>query len=208
MGRMVRSKKEYICSNCSTLHLRWGGFCKNCKQQGTLEEHVLIASKTRATPSQRSLGERAKRSERSIAKKMTAVDGPDPDFKYIASSTGRVGHITALQFDAISRSYVTENKNRVMPTWLIKAWIQIHQRAVDFNKDAFLHVDPPNMPKTFLINGKQMPLSTMAIIGETRHEHLIKRDRALSEIETLVVYETNLSATNIVAEIRKILRES
>jgi hypothetical protein len=208
LARMVRSKKEYICTYCSTLHLRWGGFCKNCKKQGTLEEHELIAPKPKATMSQHALGERAKRSERSIAKKMTAVDGPDPAYKHIASSTGRVGHITALQVDAISRSYVTENKNRVMPTWLIKAWLQINQRAVDFNKDAFLHIDPPNMPKTFPINGKQMPLSTMAIIGETRHEHLLKRDRALSEIETTLMERTDLDATNLLALIRQILRES
>jgi hypothetical protein len=205
---MVKSKKEYICSYCSTLHLRWGGFCKNCKKQGTLEEHELIAPKPKAALSQRNLGERAKRSERSIARNMLAADGPDPGFKHIASSTGRVGHITALQFDAVSRSYVTENKNRVMPTWLIKAWLQINQRAVDFDKDAFLHIDPPNMPKTFPINGKNMPLSTMAIISETRHEYLVNRDRALSEIETTLVERTDLDATNLLAAIRKILRES
>jgi hypothetical protein len=205
---MVRSKKEYICSYCSTLHLRWGGFCKNCKKQGTLEEHELIAPKPKATLSQRSLGERAKRSERAVAKKTTAADGPDENFKYIASSTGRVGHITALQFDAISRSYVTENKNRVMPTWLIKAWIQINQRAVDFHKQPFLHIDPPNMPKTFLINSKNMPLSTMAIIAQDRHEQLMRRDRILSEVESILIDRTDLDATNLLASIRKILRES
>lgn len=205
---MVKSKKEYICSYCSTLHLRWGGFCKNCKKQGTLEEHELIAPKAKATLSQHALAERSKRSERSIARNIQAVDGPDPNFKHIASSTGRVGHITGLQFDAISRSYATENKNRVMPTWLIKAWVQINQRAVDFNKEALLHIDPPNMPKTFPINGKTMPLSTLAIISEARHEQLVGRDRVLSEIETLLVYETNLDATNILAAIRKLLRES
>jgi hypothetical protein len=208
MGRMIRSKKEYICSNCSTLHLRWGGFCKNCKKQGTLEEHVLIASKPKATLSQHALGERAKRSERFIAKDTQSADGPDPNFKHIASSTGRVGHITALQFDAVSRSYVIENKNRVMPTWLIKAWVQINQRAVDFSKEAFLHIDPPNMPKTFLINGKNVALSTLAIITKVRHEHLIRRDKVLSEIETLVIYERDRGATTILLEIQKLLKDA
>jgi hypothetical protein len=206
---MVRSRKEYICTKCSTLHLRWQGFCKNCKAGNTLDERLLLpAKKPRAALSQRSLGERAKRSERSEAKRMTEADGPDPAFKFIASSTGRVGHITALQIDAISRSYVTENKNRVMPTWLIKAWIQINQRAVDFNKSALLHIDPPNMPKTFLINGKNVPLSTMAIISDARHIQLIKRDRAMAQIEETLSERTDLNAVNMLAEIRKIVRES
>lgn len=209
MGRMVRSRKEYICVKCATTHLRWVGFCKNCKAQGTLEEKVLLPTKPKATLSQRSLGERAKRSERSVAKEMQEADGPAEDavFRGIKSSTGRIGHITSLQIDAVSRSYVTENKNRVMPSWLIKAWIIINQRAIEFNKEAFLHIEPPNMPKTILINGKNVPLSTMAIITQARHKTLARRDRALSEIESLLLYETNMSATMIVAEVRKLLKE-
>lgn len=208
MTRMIRQKKEYICKKCAFSHLRWQGFCRNCKAPNSLEEKVLITSKPKATMSQRSLGERAKRSERTVAKRTTAADGPDPNFKHIASSTGRVGHITALQFDAISRSYVTENKNRVMPTWLIKAWIQVNQRAVDFHKNPFLHIDPPNMPKTFLINGKNMPLSTMAIIAQDRHEQLMRRDRTLSEIETIISESGTQDSTMTLADILKILRES
>ncbi len=205
---MVRSRKEYICTKCSTIHLRWQGFCKNCKAGNTLDEKLLLPQKKKTTLSQRALGERAKRSERGTARQMTEADGPDPAFKFIASSTGRVGHITALQIDAISRSYVTENKNRVMPTWLIKAWIVINQRSVDFNKNALLLIDPPNMPKTILINGKNVALSAMAIIAQARHLQLIKRDRALSEIENLLMDRTDLNATNMLAEIRKIVRES
>lgn len=207
MGRMVRQKKEYTCSFCAKTYLKWQGFCQNCKRQGTLEEKVLVAAKPKQSLSARALGERAKRSERVVARETQEADGPDPNFRGIASSTGRVGHITSLQFDAVSRSYVIENKNRVMPTWLIKAWVQINQRAVDFNKEAYLHVDPPNMPKTFIINGKHLALSTLAIIGRTRHEQLLKRDRALSEIESLLLNESYLGTTKMVAEIQRILRE-
>ena len=196
-----------MCSFCAKKYLRWEGICSNCSKQGTVEEVTLLPPKPRTTLSQRALGERAKRSERNIARTMTQVDGPDPAFSRIASSTGRTGHITQMQVDAVSRSYVTENKNRVMPTWLIKAWIIINSRAIDFHKEAFLHIEPPNMPKTILVNGKNEPLSTMAIISQKHHEQLVARDRALSEIESLVLMKTNMGATMIVAEITEILRE-
>ena len=183
MTRMVRSKKEFVCSKCGKSQIKWSGFCGGCKEVGTLEEKRLLPEKPKPTKSQRSIGERAKRSERSVAKSMLAADGPAPEFRGIATSTGRVGHITNLQFDAVSRSHVTENKNRMMPSWLIKAWIQINQRALDFRKEALLHIDPPNMPKTFILNGKREPLSTMAIITEKHMEHLVSRDRMLSQIE-------------------------
>jgi uncharacterized protein YpiB (UPF0302 family) len=114
---------------------------------------------------------------------MLAADGEDPMFKGIASSAGRVGHITALQFDAVSRTYVTENKNRKLPTWLIKAWVQINQRGKDYNKNVLLHIDPPNMPKDAPLNGVNFKLGTMAIITQERHEELIREERILRSIE-------------------------
>lgn len=135
--------------------------------------------RTTETAAARKLRRRAKDSERGIARRMQDVDGPDPAFRNIASSTGRIGHITGMRIDAISRSYVTENKNRKMPSWLIAAWVLINQRAVDFNKNALLHVDPPNMPKEFVIQGGKRKLDTLAIISQTRHEELIHNEKVL-----------------------------
>lgn len=131
------------------------------------------------TAAARKLRRRAKDSERGIARRMQDVDGADPAFRNIASSTGRIGHITGMRIDAISRSYVTENKNRKMPSWLITAWVLINQRAVDFQKNALLHVDPPNMPREFVIQGGKRKLDTLAIITQTRHEELIQNEKAL-----------------------------
>lgn len=159
--------------------------CPGCKRGGTLEEISLLPLKTkpRATPSQKSLMRRSKGSERDISKRMVAADGPDPAFKNIASSTGRVGFITNMRIDAVSKNYVIENKNRVLPKWQVDAWVLINQRAIDFDKHALLHLDPPNVPRTMPINGQQKKLDSMAVITQTRHEELIQKERELEELQ-------------------------
>jgi hypothetical protein len=187
-GRMVNSKRKWVCSNCKTDFIKWEGKCRNCAQTGTLEEVRLTpATQPRqSTDEQRRLRRRAKDSERGIAKRMVAVDGHDPSFSKIASSTGRIGHISGIRVDAVSRTYVTENKNRKMPTWLIQAWVLILQRSIDFNKNALLHVDPPNMPRDFIIQGRKEKTPTMAIIPQPRHEDLIRKEKALAELESIL----------------------
>lgn len=204
---MIRSKKEYICSKCNKKYMTWQGICDNCKEGGTLQEYLLVPVKPTQSRSQKSIGERAKRSERSIARRMQDVDGRDQEFSRIASPTGRVGHYTNLRFDAVSRTYVTENKNRAIPSWLIKAWILINQRAIDFNKHALLHIEPPNMPKTIPINGEHKQLDTMAVIGQTWHELLIIRSKKLEKIENLVLFNQSLSSDKVLSEVSEILRE-
>lgn len=183
---MVRSKKEYKCSECGKTHIKWQGYCGACKRPGTLLEVVLVKPGAKASPTQKSLQRRSKTSERNIAKRMVAADGPDPNFQHIATSTGRIGHITNIRVDAISAHYVTENKNRTLPVWIIDAWLLINQRAVDFNRNALLHLDPPNMPKEMIINGTKEKLGTMSIITQDRHEELIAKERALSEVEQIL----------------------
>lgn len=184
LGSMIRQKKEFRCKECGHKYIKWTGNCyAGCKRAGTIEEHTLV--KPRRTPTKGVAGEakrirrRAKDSERDIAKRMLVADGADPAFRNITSSTGRVGFITGMRIDAVSKTYVTENKNRKMPTWLITAWVLLNQRAVDFNKNALLHIDPPNMPKTFVINGVTKKLDTLAIITQERHEQLIEAEREL-----------------------------
>lgn len=198
MGSMIRQRKKWVCKNCNSEYLKWWGTCKSCGKVDTLSEVEIAPERKRAkrTPLQRQrapvdpnkrLRRRAKDSERSIAKRMLEADGPDPAFARIASSTGRTGHITNMRVDAVSRSYVTENKNRKMPTWLIDAWVLINQRAKDFNKHVLLHVDPPNMPRELPINGVKERLDTMSIITQSRHEELIQTERILTELVSEVM---------------------
>lgn len=181
-SRMIKSKREYKCSACGKTHIKWEGRCRYCKAVATLVEVQLIALKPTATQTQKSLQRRSKTSERTIAKRMVAADGPDPAFEKIATSTGRIGHITNIRVDAISAHYVTENKNRLLPGWLMDAWLLINQRAEDFGKNCLLHLDPPNMPKDYAINGQRKKLSTMAVITQDRHEQLIKSENLLTEV--------------------------
>jgi hypothetical protein len=118
---------------------------------------------------------------------MVAADGPDPAFSKIASSTGRIGHISGIRVDAVSRTYVTENKNRKMPTWLIQAWLLINQKGDEFQKNILLHVDPPNMPRDYQSQGLKKKLDTMAIICQSRHEELIIKEKALAELERILL---------------------
>jgi hypothetical protein len=136
-------------------------------------------AKRAATDAQRKLQRRAKDSERSIARRMQEIDGQDPLYKNIASSTGRIGHITGMQVDAISANYITENKNRKLPLWLIKAWVLINQKGYEFHKHILLHIEPPNAPKEIPSAGTTVKLSTMAVITQSRHEELIKKEKIL-----------------------------
>lgn len=188
MGRMINSKRKFVCSACQAQQIVWEGKCRGCSAVGTLEEVKLTNVKPHATEAaeQRRLRRRAKDSERGIAKRMVAADGPDPSFSKIASSTGRIGHISGIRIDAVSRTYVTENKNRKMPTWLIAAWVLINQRGEDFHKHVLLHIDPPNMPREYQSQGLKKKLDTMSIITQTRHENLIIKEKALSELEQIL----------------------
>lgn len=181
---MIKSKREWRCSTCDQAHIKWQGICNQCGAIATLQEIVLLPTNVGVTgkDATRRLQRRAKNSERDIARRMSNVDGPDPNYSKIASSTGRIGHITGIRVDAISKTYVTENKNRKLPSWFIDAWILINQRAKDFNKNALLHIEPPNMPKEIQINGRAEKLDTMAVIPQTRHEELIRTEQALNEM--------------------------
>lgn len=188
-----RRPYNFKCTDCAAPHLKWQGFCSKCGKEGTVNEIPGVRTRIRR---------RAKDSERSIAKRMVVADGPDPAFAKIASSTGRIGHITGLRVDTVSRNYFTEAKNRVLPKWLLDAWLLINQRAGDFDKHALLHLEPPNMPKDYKVNGVKRKLDTMALITQTRHESLIVSERQLKGIkEVMMGTESNLIKVRKIQEI-------
>lgn len=186
MVRMIKSKREFVCSSCSSKAIVWSGICKQCGSIGTMDEKVLIAPKPRATQSQRAIIRRSKVSERDIGKRMLAADGIDPQFEHIQTSTGRVGHLTHLQFDTVSTNYRIENKNRRIPTWMIKAWVQILQISKTHGKEALLHLEPPNLPKTFVLNGETHKTDTIAMIRQDRHEDLIAMEKQVDAAKEIL----------------------
>ena len=106
---------------------------------------------------------RSKQSERDLGHWLLEHNGPDPNFKHIASSTGRVGQITDLQFDVVSKHYAAENKLVRVPKKLLGWWEQIVRISTKHNKQPLLRIVPSN-------EGKWPELH---IITKERHEYLL-----------------------------------
>ena len=110
---------------------------------------------------------RSKQSERDLGHFLLEHNGPDPVFKRIASSTGRVGHITELQFDVISEDYTAENKKVRVPKTLLGWWDKIVGIAVDYQKQPLLRIEPSN-------EGRH---EEMHIITAERHATLLEIEK-------------------------------
>ena len=121
----------------------------------------------------RRIARRAKESERTLGRWLLLHDGPDPRMKGIASSTGRVGHITQLQFDVVSRTYAAENKNMKVPARLWLFWCKIIDVATGQGKEPMLRIEPTNAPL-----GLRKRYPSLHIITEDRHAELLEKERA------------------------------
>ncbi len=107
---------------------------------------------------------RSKQSERDLGKLLLEVNGHDPAYAHIHSSTGRVGHITDLQFDVVSLDYAAENKLIKVPKRLLSWWTQIGSVARVHGKKPLLRIVPSNEGK----------YPAMHIITEDRHVELLR----------------------------------
>ncbi len=120
---------------------------------------------------------RSKDSERRLARWLQEHDGPDPVMKPgngIVSETGRVGHVTALQFDAISLHYAAENKQEKVPATWWGYWKKIVEKAGEWDKEPLLRIEPTNDDKY------KVPI--IHIITEARHQELLDVERWYNEL--------------------------
>ena len=125
-------------------------------------------------PDVRSIARRAKEAERNAGRWMLQFDGPDPMWSKVTSSTGRVGHITGLQFDVASLHYCTESKNILMSLRLQRFWRQIQEIAVTHGKDACLVIKPSNpLPS----DKRHKHDATWHVITQERHSELLEKER-------------------------------
>jgi hypothetical protein len=122
---------------------------------------------------------RSKESERVLGKWLQQHDGIDPQWAPVASSTSRVGHLTGLQFDAVSPHYCGENKQVRMPIKFLSWWLQIVGIAATHGKDALLRIEPTNVLN---IAGKQKRPMSMHIITEDRHAELLRAEREYEKL--------------------------
>lgn len=132
---------------------------------------------------------KAKQAERDSGKWLLDNDGQDPLWKNVASSTGRVGHITQLQFDVVSRNYAGEVKNIIVPARIFGFWVKIVSIASMHAKNPVLIIVPNNEYKQ---TGFPKKVPAMHIISEDRHAELLTKER---ELEALRASKAQKSST-------------
>jgi len=115
---------------------------------------------------------RSKQSERDLGKYLLEHNGECPVFRLISSSTGRVGHLTELQFDVASLDYAAENKNVKVPKLLMGWWDKICEISAKHGKQPLLRIDPSN-------EGKHRE---MHIITAERHAELLDYEYRYREL--------------------------
>lgn len=117
---------------------------------------------------------KSKQSERDLGHFLLDHNGEDPTFKLISSSTGRVGHITELQFDVVSLDYAAENKNVKVPKKILGWWDQIVTVAKKHSKQPLLRIVPSNDDKKY---------PEMHIITAERHQELLDTESRMRGLE-------------------------
>lgn len=110
---------------------------------------------------------RSKESERDLGRFLLQHNGPDLTLGVITSSTGRVGHITDLQFDVLSLDYAAENKHVMVSKQLLGWWMQIGRVAAKYGKHPLLRIAPSNVGK----------YPEMHIITADRHAELLRYEK-------------------------------
>jgi hypothetical protein len=120
---------------------------------------------------------RSKQAERNIGHWLQKNDGEDPRWKNIASSAGRVGHLTGLQFDAVSKTYAAESKQIKLPAKLLQFWIQIIDVAIAQGKEPLLYIEPTNV----LVGMFRKKSPVWHVITEERHAELLQKERIADE---------------------------
>jgi len=123
---------------------------------------------------------RSKTSEREFARWMVAHDGADTRMKGLTTSTGRIGHITAIRADTLSASFLGENKNEKLNATIAKYWQLICDKAIEFGKSPILHMEPSNA-KTYKVAGK--PLPDLYVIDRSTLEYLLDCKRRIESLD-------------------------
>jgi hypothetical protein len=113
-----------------------------------------------------------------------AGEDNDPIFRRLKSSLNRVGQYSALGYDVTSEKYIGEVKERKLPQWLTKAWIQAQQCAIWRKKHAVLFLYLKGVETEFTFEGQKYKVPTpLNVITQERHAELLDKERKLEELE-------------------------
>lgn len=121
---------------------------------------------------------RSKTSEREFARWMVKHDGPDTRMRGLTTSTGRIGHVTGIRADTLSRSFIGENKDMKLSATLARFWKLINEKAAEFGKEPIIHWHPSNSYE-HKVNGK--PLPDLYIIRQDTLGELLRKARVYDE---------------------------
>lgn len=138
-------------------------------------EQPVKATDNEEVARKRALLRRSKRSERDLAKWQQEHDGPDPRYRGLVTSTGRIGHVTNIRADTLSRSYLGENKNEVVPVKWLRYWALICEKATEWGKEPLLRFEPSNR------GAVDRKLPDMHMITPERHAELLRKERWYDE---------------------------
>lgn len=129
-----------------------------------------------------------KKTERETAKWFQIYDGVDEDsiFSKLKSSTGRLGHLFSLGFDAISKHYFIEVKHRKWSKEIWNMWVQINQISIEHKvRNPVLVLSFSNeTQKYFICENKKYETPEMHIITPDRHKELLEKERLYDEANT------------------------
>lgn len=83
-----------------------------------------------------------KESERQLGMWMKEHCEPDPLFKRAQTKCGRIGQITGLRMDAVSREFAGENKSKeTIPKWFQEAILLVLSKAEEWEKMPLMRLD-------------------------------------------------------------------
>lgn len=121
---------------------------------------------------------RSKTSEREFARWMVKHDGADTRMSGLTTSTGRIGHVTNIRADTLSKTFLGENKNERLNAKLARYWQLICEKSIEWGKSPILHLEPPNA-KDYPVARK--PLPDLYILDRTTLEYLLACKRRVEE---------------------------
>jgi hypothetical protein len=132
------------------------------------------------------------RAERESSRWLLEHDGKNEEFQYrfMQSSTGRVGEHANLGFDSVSANHIGECKQRKMAAWIIDAWRQLTGLAVVHKKHPVLFLWIKDADPWMTVEGRKVRMpNPMHCVTPAYHASLLQaekeRDSLLLEIEEL-----------------------
>jgi hypothetical protein len=156
-----------------------------------MSEHVTPKKETSRRPGgkEHSKDPSWKKREREAARFLQDHAGVDDDpvYQHLITSTGRVGHLSALQHDCSSRLYAGEVKEWHVAAKLATAWVQILQIAKIRHKEPILVLYLKNFPE-FVCMAKKYKTPPMHCITPERHADLLAKEQELEAIQNEVTH--------------------